>query len=125
MTAEAPAPSFTARLREAITDALKYWELRRLIYNGVLAVIVLFYFFMAWPASYQRMDFDSILGLFILAVVANICYCAAYVGDIFVQMSGFREAWRKWRWVLFAIGLIFASIFTRFVAKGWFGVSAC
>jgi len=125
MTADAPTTSFAARFREAITDALKYWELRRLIYNGVLAVIVLFYFFMAWPASYQRMEFDSILGLFILAVVANICYCAAYVGDIFVQMSGFREAWRKWRWILFAIGLIFASIFTRFIAKSWFGVTAC
>ena len=33
--------SLGQRLRDAITDALRYWEPRRLAYNAVLALIVL------------------------------------------------------------------------------------
>ena len=37
--------------REAITDAIRYWEPRCLLYNGLLAEIVLFYLF-----SFSRTD---------------------------------------------------------------------
>jgi len=38
-------------LRESLTDAIHYWEPLRLAYNAVLAVIVLIYFWMGYPAS--------------------------------------------------------------------------
>jgi hypothetical protein len=38
---------------------------------------------------------NVLLGLFFLAVLANVCYCAVYVVDFFVQFSGLREAWAK------------------------------
>jgi hypothetical protein len=112
--------SFGARLREALTDALRYWEPRRIVFNAVLAVIVLAYFGVNWPHSRTVISLEGMLFVFILAVLANIAYCTAYLGDVFVQLSGLREAWRRVRWVLFLIGLAFAAIITRWFAMGFF-----
>lgn len=49
-------------------------------------------------------------------VLVNVAYYAAYPVDVFAQMSGVREIWRTKRWVLFAIGMIFAGILTRWSA---------
>ena len=112
--------SFGSRLRDAVTDALRYWEPRRLVFNAVLAVIVLGYFVVNWPHSRTALSFEGVLFVFILAVLANICYCAAYLGDVFVQLSGLRETWLRVRWFLFLIGLAFAAIITRWFAMGFF-----
>ncbi len=53
--------------REALTDAIRFWERRRIIYNLVLAVVV--------------------------AIHAVIF--AAYVPDIPAQLSGFRAQWLR------------------------------
>ena len=112
--------SFGARLREGVTDALRYWEPRRLVFNAVLAVIVLSYFGANWPHSRKVVSLEGVLFVFILAVLANMAYCAAYLGDVFVQLSGLREVWRRMRWILFLIGLTFASIITRWFAMAFF-----
>ena len=98
----------------------RFWEPRRVIYNLALAVIVVAYFVAAYPASKAVLSIDFALGVFLLAVVANVAYCAAYLVDIFVQISGFREVWQRGRWVLFVIGTTFAAIIARFVAMGMF-----
>jgi hypothetical protein len=109
-----------ASLRELATDAIRYWEPRRLAYNTTLAVIVLIYFWLNLPASRTALSLDSLLVVFLLAVMANVAYCAAYVVDVFAQASGFREQWRVHRWILFTIGVLFAGIVTRFYALGIF-----
>jgi hypothetical protein len=109
-----------ARLRETVSDAIRYWEPRRLVYNAILALIVLTYFAVAWPDSRKAVSFEGVLFVFVLAVLANVCYCAAYLADVFVQISGFREAWQRWRWILFVIGLAFAGVITRWFALGFF-----
>jgi hypothetical protein len=110
------APTF----RESVSDALRFWEPRRLVYNALLSVIVLFYFFRAYPASKAILTLDSILGLFLLVVLANVANCAAYLVDVFAQWSSYRDLWRQYRWVLFAVGVLFAGILTRFIAIGMF-----
>ncbi len=110
----------TPTLRDSLTDAIHYWEPLRLAYNAVLAVIVLIYFWKGYPASKVNLSVDSILLIFLMAVLANVAYCAAYFVDIFAQWSGYRETWRKNRWILFAIGLLFAGILTRFWAVAMF-----
>jgi hypothetical protein len=110
----------TPTLRESFTDAIRYWEPLRLAYNAVLGVIVLIYFWIGYPASKGNLSVDAILLIFLLAVLANVAYCAAYFVDIFAQWSGYRETWRKYRWVLFAIGLLSAGVLTRFWAAGMF-----
>jgi hypothetical protein len=106
----------TITLQDYFTDAIKFWEPRRVIYNLVLAAIVVLYFVAGYPVSRAALSLDFALQLFLLAVVANIAYCAAYLADVFVQASGFREAWQRFRWVLFAIGTAFAAIIARFVS---------
>ena len=107
-------------LREYVTDAIKFWEPWRLLYNLTLAAIVIIYFAVGLPLSRSALTVDFCLGLFLLAVVANVAYCAAYVVDVFAQASGFREAWRRYRKVLFVVGTLFAAIITRFIAMGMF-----
>jgi len=34
----------------------------------------------------------GVLGLFLLAVLANVAYSAVYVADVFIQSSGFRAS---------------------------------
>ncbi len=78
-------------LREAVTSAIRYWEPRRFIYNLVLAVVVLACFGLNFPASKSTISVDFVLLLFLLAVLANVAYCAAYLVDIFASASGYRE----------------------------------
>jgi len=109
-----------ADFRDYLTDAIRFWEPRRILYNLALAVIVVAYFVAGYPASKSVLSIDFALGLFLLAVGANVAYCAAYLADIFVQASGFRDLWKRARWVLFGIGTLFAAIITRFIAMGMF-----
>ena len=106
--------------RDSVTAAIRYWEPRRLIYNFVLAGIVLIYFGLNYATSRSKISLDFALLLFLLAVLANVAYCAAYPVDIFVSASGYREQWLKYRWIIFLIGLLFAATITRFFALGMF-----
>ena len=65
--------------RECLSDAIRYWEIRRFLYNGVLAAIVVVHFVLNLPASKKSLSFDWFLLLVVLAVLANVAYCAAYV----------------------------------------------
>jgi hypothetical protein len=111
-------------LREMITEAIRYWEPRRLVYNAVLAAIVCGYFVAHLPDSRAALGMDGLLTLFLLAVLANGCYCAAYFVDLFAQYSAFRPQWLRWRSGLFVVGVVFAAILTRFFALGFFAAQA-
>jgi hypothetical protein len=75
---------------------------------------------LALPASKQALSIDYCLFLFLLAVLANVAYCAAYIVDIFAQSSELREQWQNYRWILLVIGISFAGVITRFFAIGFF-----
>jgi hypothetical protein len=110
--------------REAATNAIRFWERARIAYNLALAAVVIGYFVAGLPSSRSQISFDVFLGLFILAVLANVAFCAAYPVDIFAQMSSFNELWKRTRWVVLAIGILFAATITRFMAIGMFGHAA-
>jgi hypothetical protein len=73
----------TDSLRDCATDAIRFWEPRRVLYNLVLTTIVVIYFGISYPMSRTMLTLDFCLELFLLAVVANVAYCAAYIVDIF------------------------------------------
>jgi hypothetical protein len=108
------------RFGEVAAEALRYWEPRRLVYNLVLIGVVAAHFFVFWPASRSALAWNTLFLLIILAVLANVCYCAAYVVDIFVQYSGLRPIWARWRWVVLTVGFIFAAVIAHFFAMGVF-----
>lgn len=105
-------------LKDSIGNAIGFWEPRRVLYSAILAAIVVAYFWIGLPSSKQMLNADFVLGLFLLVVLANVTYSAAFLVDVFVQMSAFRDLWRNIRWVLFSIGALFAAAITRFVAMG-------
>ena len=113
-------PGIFSQLRELITDALRYWELRRLFYNALLALVVMGQFLAAWPASRTSLTIDGALALFILTVLANVAYSVVYVADVFIQFSGFRSSRAGWRWALLVVGFAFAAVLTHFVSSGAF-----
>ena len=111
-------------VRDALTDAIRYWEVRRIAYNIILAVVVILEFLLQWPESRMALSANLVQTLFILAVLANVAYCAAYVVDVAAQYSGFRTTWKRYRWLLFAVGVVFAGIIAKFFAAGMFSHAA-
>jgi hypothetical protein len=116
-----PVAGTESALRDATTSAIRYWERGRVAYNVVLALVVVVEFAAAWPQSRGRLTFDVGQWLFLLAVLANVAYCAAYPVDVFAQLSGFRDSWLRVRWLLLLVGLVFATILTRFASIEIFG----
>ena len=110
--------------REAASNAIRFWERGRIAYNLVLLAIVASYFMAGLPFSKNQMSFDLALGLFVLAVLANVAYCAAYPVDIFAQFTAFNGVWRRARWVIRIIGMLFAATITRFFAMSMFTTAA-
>ena len=95
--------------RSVASNALHYWEPRRLVYNGVLAFLVFAGFVVDWPRSIAWLGWYPLRDLLSLAVAANILYCLAYVADISAQLSPFRDAWLRKRWLLLSFGTVLAS----------------
>ena len=62
-----------ATLRNYATEAIRYWEPRRLFYNLLLVVVVAMTFWLNLPSSKGAITIDSVLWLFLLAVVTKRC----------------------------------------------------
>ena len=101
-------------LKDITTDAIKYWEKYRIVYN----LILLFPTYLGYQIASGFPNPDPvattsspnlIVDLVILCIGANFCYTFAYVPDFFIQLSDFKESWRKKRIILFVFGTIFAS----------------
>jgi hypothetical protein len=106
--------------REAASNAIRFWERARIAFNVVLATIVIGYFVAGLPSSRERVSTDLWLGLFVLAVLANVAFCAAYPIDIFAQYSTHKSVWLRVRWAVLIIGILFAGTITRFMVVGMF-----
>jgi hypothetical protein len=107
-------------VREALSEAIRYWEPRRVLFNVVLILEVAVIFCLNLPGSRHHLNVDVALVLFVLAVLANVAYFASYVVDIAAQLSAFRSNWLRLRWVLLLIGLAFAGALTYFLSSGLF-----
>jgi hypothetical protein len=106
--------------REALSQAIRYWEPRRLLFNAILLIEVAAIFVSDLPGSRARLNLDLFLLLFVLAVLANVAYCTSYLVDVTVQLSAFRTTWLRYRWTLFLIGVVFAGALTYFFSSGLF-----
>jgi hypothetical protein len=94
-------------MKDIITETIRYWEPRRLVYNVVLALTVLAVGWYHHP-SVSGLAWQPVLGLLLLAVIANGLYCTAYVADIFGQMSDYQQSWKRHRWLVLAAGTVLA-----------------
>lgn len=109
-TRESPSQPF----RELFTNAVRFWEPWRLLYNIVLCLVVAVWLVATWPHFRPAMNPQSLLLLVVLGLIANVCYCAAYLLDVPMQQSAFHEGWKKRRWALWLVGMLFAIVLANY-----------
>ena len=97
-------------LRERFADATRFWEPGRLVYNLLLTAVTVIWLVATWPHFRGALTLSSLLPLAVLALLANVCYCAAYLVDIPMQRSALRAIWGNRRWVLWLLGTLFAMV---------------
>jgi hypothetical protein len=98
------------QIREIVTNAIRYWELARVLYNAILLLVVAAAFVWLLPTSREQLSLDMAQSISIYAVLANLAYCAAYPVDLLAQCFALRATWLRYRWILFVIGTMFASL---------------
>jgi hypothetical protein len=91
-------------------SAPRFWELRRLIYNLVLTAVALFWFMTAWSHYRTAVNWSAFGALLVLALLANVCYSAAYLAEIPIQQLAPRELWNRLRRALWIVGTVFAVL---------------
>ncbi|HEY6126897.1 MAG TPA: hypothetical protein VIW23_01830 [Candidatus Acidoferrum sp.] len=52
--------------------------------------------------------------LMVLALMANACYCAAYLVDLPMQSSPLSATWKRRRWMLWVAGTLFAILLANY-----------
>lgn len=112
--------------REHVTDALKFWEPARVVYNLALAATAIWQFMPLFNGAMAiRPDAMALLPqLIVLAGLANLVYCVAYPIDLFVQASDFRPSRGVWRLVIFTCGAILGVSLAWLMSGGMMAGSA-
>ena len=100
--------------RGALGDSMRYWEARRVLYNAALFAVVMVWLVTTWPHFRPALRLASLLPMGALALLANACYCAAYLVDIPMQRSAVGDVWRRRRWGLWLVGTIFAVVLANY-----------
>ncbi len=85
-----------------------------MIYNALLLAVTFAWVIITWPHFRPALTWSSLPPMGVLALLANICYCAAYLVDIPMQTSPFGEAWKRWRWILWLTGTLFALVLASY-----------
>jgi hypothetical protein len=100
--------------RGLLADAFRFWEPRRLAYNFVLTAVVAIWLVATWPHFRPALTLASLLLLAVLALLANLCYCAAYLVDIPMQRSSLSAVWKRRRWGLWLMGTLLAIVLANY-----------
>ncbi len=110
---QSPEGSPSGSFRENLRDAVRFWERGRLFYNFVLSAFAIAWIVGTWPHFRLAFTLFSLLRIGVLALLANVCYSAAYLVDIPIQLSGLA-ARSRWRWGLWLVGTLLAVLFENY-----------
>ena len=91
-------------------SAIRFWEPRRLLYNLILAVVVICWIVATWPHFRPAFKLAALEAMIGLAFLANLCYCAAYLPDVAIQNFRFDVVSKRKRWILWTVGTLFAIL---------------
>ena len=97
-----------------LKDAAQFWEQRRIWYNAVLLLVVVLWVAVTWPHFRPAMNWVAFGKMTILALLANLCYCAGYVSEGFIQPLLPKEFWRRARWAVWLAGMLLAILFSNY-----------
>ena len=122
MTGPLANPSYggsavSGSFRDTLRNAVRFWEPRRVAYNLALGALVAGWVVVTWPHFRTALTRETWPPLIALVALANVAYSAAYLVDLPLQQSEFREGWRRRRWWLWLAGTMFALL----LAQYWIG----
>ncbi len=95
-------------------EAICFWEPRRMWYNAVLLAVVVLWVVFTWPHFRPALNWADFGRMCILALLANICYCAAYVAEVFIQTVVAGTCRRRVRYAIWIVGMLIAIVFTNY-----------
>lgn len=109
--------------RGPLGEAIRFWEFARIPYNLVLAVAtVLLAFIMLGEGVVTYTEALSAIPLLLmLAIVANLIYCAAYPIDLIAQATPLRTILQPARWFLWSAGTLLALMLAGALLFGFSG----
>jgi hypothetical protein len=98
---------------EKAKETVKYWEEKhRILYNAVLTLVAVAWVVGTWPHFRNALTFEHALALIVLALLANLCYCAAYLVEF--PAGQVSANWAKRRWMLWLAGMILAFVLENY-----------
>jgi hypothetical protein len=104
----------SGQFRPILSDAIHFWEIRRIFYNLALAGAAICWLLATWPHFRPAFSFTYLPPISFLALLANACYCAAYLVDLPLQHSTLSSAWKRYRWILWLAGTLFALLLANY-----------
>lgn len=96
---------------ESARSVFLAWEALRLVYNGLLAIIVL----ACAASSLSNWDFWELLATGVFG--ANVCFCVGPILEGYVALLGAPR--RVVRWLIFVPGMLFACAATLGLLYVW------
>lgn len=96
---------------ERLKATVRYWETRRIAYNAVLTAVAVAWVVATWPHFRNALTVEHAAALAVLALLANLCYCAAYLVEI--PMAASAE-WARRRWGLWVMGMVLAFVLENY-----------
>lgn len=99
---------------KGLIEAARFWEPRRLLYNLLLFGVVVIWVAKTWPHFRPAMTLEVLGIMTVLALLANLCYCAAYLTEILIQNATSSTAWNRQRWAIWVVGTLFAILFENY-----------
>ena len=94
--------------------ASRFWERQRPWYNAVLLLLVVLWVGFTWPHFRPAMNLVALGKMTVLALLANLCYCAGYAMEGFIQPMVEQAYWRRLRWVVWVVGMLLAILLANY-----------
>jgi len=110
----AAAQSGQGSSQKGLMVAVKFWEPRRLLYNLLLFAVVVIWVVKSWPHFRPAMTWEALGIMTVLALLANVCYCSAYLAEILIQNAATNASWNRQRWAIWVAGTLFAIVFENY-----------
>lgn len=95
-------------------EAVRFWEPRRAWYNAALFIVVLLWVGLTWPHFRPAFTLDALGKMLVLALLANVCYSAAYLVEVVIQAVSSDIARRRFRWAVWILGMLLALLFENY-----------
>ena len=100
---------------KGLAAAARFWEPRRIVYNLLLTGVVAAWVIVSWPHFRPAFRLQGLVFLVVMALLANLCYCAAYLVELPLQTSVQSAAWsRRVRLSVWVLGTLLAILFENY-----------